>query len=86
MNTNIETLIASTKGKFFTITFEKKDGTIRTINGKDKYNRLLAGGTNKVAEAGYTSAVNRNKENWFAFKGEKVKSFKCGKIEHNFSV
>ncbi len=86
MNTNIETLIAEAKGKFFSLTFEKKDGTVRTINGKDKYNRLLHGGDNKVAEAGYTSAVNRNKESWFAFKGEKVKSFKCGAIEHTFSV
>lgn len=29
-------LIKSTKGKFFTVTFMKKDGTIRTINGNYK--------------------------------------------------
>lgn len=87
MKQNIaQQLIDQTNGKFFSITFVKKDGSERTVNGKDKYNRLLRGGDNKVAQAGYQSAVNRNKESWFAFKGEKIKRFKCGAIEQTFSV
>jgi len=84
MNTNIETLIAEAKGKFFTLRFKKKDGTIRTINSKDKYHRLLAGGENKVEGAGYLPAVNRNKESWFAFKPENVLEFKCGSTHVKF--
>jgi hypothetical protein len=86
----IDALIAATKGKFFCITFEKKDGTIRTVNGKDRYQRLIKGvgspATNGLREAGYKSAVNRNKESWFSFQPEKVKTFKCGQIEKHFSV
>jgi hypothetical protein len=85
----IDTLIAEAKGKFFSITFEKKDGTLRTINGKDKYLRLIAGAVSTpsidgLRDAGYNSAVNRNREQWFSFQPEKVKAFKCGKVERTF--
>lgn len=86
MNEQLRNLIHETKGKFFSITFTKKDGEVRTINGKDKYNRLLRGGESKVEGAGYLSAVNRNKEDWFSFKPDSVVTFKCGKIEKSFVV
>jgi hypothetical protein len=62
----IDALIAQTKGKFFSITFFKKDGTRRIINGKDKYQRLLAGSLKQspAQAAGYVCFVNRNKETW----------------------
>jgi hypothetical protein len=86
----IDRLIAASKGKFFSITFEKKDGSIRTINGKDKYQRLIKGvvspATAGLRAAGFKSAVDRNKETWFSFQPEKVKSFKCGAIEKHFVV
>jgi hypothetical protein len=86
----IDALIASTKGKFFSITFEKKDGSIRTINGKDRYERLIKGtgspATAGLKEAGYKSAVNRNTESWFSFQPSKILSFKCGKLVKNFLV
>ncbi len=86
---NIDQLIAEAKGKFFSITFEKKDGTLRTVNAKDKYLRLIAGAVSTpsidgLREAGYKSAINRNRERWFSFQPEKVKAFKCGKVEHTF--
>lgn len=85
---NINDLIAASKGKFFSITFEKKDGTIRTINGKDKYLRLIKGtgspATDALKEKGFKSAVNRNRESWFSFQPEKVVKFKCGEIEETF--
>ena len=83
-NTEIIKLIESAKGRFFSITFQKKDGTLRTINSKDKYFRLIKGEQSTVQEAGYVSAVNRNKESWFCFQPEKVKAFKCGAIEKTF--
>lgn len=86
MKREIDNLIAATKGKFFSITFEKKDGTVRIINGKDKYKRLLKGGENMVEHAGYISAVNRNKETWFSFQPDSVVTFKCGAIEKKFLV
>lgn len=85
----VNQLIAKSAGKFFSITFEKKDGTLRTVNAKDKYLRLIAGAKDSPSikglhEAGYLSAVNRNRESWFSFQPTKVKFFKCGKIERVF--
>jgi hypothetical protein len=88
--TKLRNLIQETKGKFFSIKFVKNDGSLRVANGKDIYNRLLApagsprAGKNTVSGAGYESFVDRNKEGWIAAHGEKVVSFKCGKLEVNF--
>jgi hypothetical protein len=92
MNTELTALIDSTKGRFFTIKFIKKDGTVRVANGKDRYRRLFASrdsaraGVSTVAEAGYKSFVDRNKESWIAAKDENLLHFKCGAIEKHFSV
>jgi len=86
MQANLEKLIESTKGKFFSITFTKKDGSVRIMNAKDKYARLLKGGDNKVAASGYTSFIDRNKDNWACAKASGVVNFKCGNIEETFSV
>ena len=84
----IDSLIAEAKGKFFTLTFIKQDGTVRTINGKDKYNRLITGKLHPATaiqkEKGYKKAVNRNRESWVSFMPEKVVEFKCGAIHKTF--
>lgn len=90
MNQELQKLIADAKGKFFSITFVKKDGTVRIINGKNKYKRLMSDRSdgvkhkNYVREAGYLSAVNRNREQWFSFKPTETLHFKCGNIEKTF--
>lgn len=86
-------LIAETKGKFFSITFTKKDGSVRTINGKDVYKRLLVGGKFAASEKGYIPFVNRNAPNilnkkgggWVCAHKDEVMTFKCGKITAEFS-
>lgn len=84
----IDSLIAEAKGKFFSLTFVKNDGTVRTINGKDRYNRLVKGtgspATKALKEKGYKNAVNRNLESWVSFKPEKVVEFKCGSVHKTF--
>jgi hypothetical protein len=88
MNNQLDDLIAATKGKFFSITFTKKDGTSRTINGKNRYNRLVKGvgspATTALKERGYCSFVNRNASGWVSAHKENVLTFKCGKIEETF--
>lgn len=87
MNTKVinqlEKLIDETKGKFFSITFVKNDGSIRIINGKDKYRRLMSnsGKESPAKKAGYVSFVNRNKETWACAKDTAVVKFKCGQVE-----
>jgi len=84
----IRDLIKATKGKFFSVTFTKKDGTERTINGKDKYFRLIKGTGSPATDAlkayGYVSFVNRNKESWASAHADSVKSFQCGSFKHTF--
>ena len=85
-NTELEKLIANSKGRFFSITFKKKDGSIRTINGKNKYLAYLRGGESYGRAAGYVPFVDRNKKNWASAHKDAVLSFKCGEIEKTFSV
>ena len=80
MQTELDNLIAETKGKFFSITFVKKDGSIRVINGKDKYQRLLKGGEYKGATAGFVPFVNRNTETWASAHKDAIVTFRCGKL------
>lgn len=88
--TELRNLIQQTNGKFFSVVFRKKDGTLRTANGKDLYRRLLAdpssprAGFNPVQGQGYESFVDRNKESWICAKDENLVAFKCGKLEKTF--
>jgi hypothetical protein len=86
MQTELDNLIAETKGKFFSITFVKKDGSVRVINGKDKYQRLLKGGVNHVKDAGYVPFVNRNTETWASAHKDAVVTFRCGKLVKEVSA
>lgn len=85
----IAALIDATKGKFFSLTFVKKDGSIRTINAKDRFTGLIKGtgspATDALRQGGYMFAVDRNKNSYFCFKPEKVLALKCGKIDKEFS-
>jgi hypothetical protein len=86
----IAQLIDATKGRFFSITFQKKDGTMRTINAKDRFSKLVKGtgspATTALRQQGYMFAVNRNRDTYFSFMPEKVTHFKCGGIEKQFSI
>jgi hypothetical protein len=88
--TEVEKTIADTKGRFFSITFVKKDGSIRTINAKDKYLRKIKGtgsaATDALKKEGYRFLYNRNKDMFFSFIPDKVLRIKCGKIDKKFSV
>jgi hypothetical protein len=86
MQTELDNLIAQTKGKFFSITFVKKDGTVRVINGKDKYQRLLKGGVNNVTVAGYVPFVNRNTETWASAHKDAIVTFRCGSLVKEVSA
>lgn len=86
MQTELDNLIAQTKGKFFSITFVKKDGSVRVINGKDKYQRLLKGGEYKGATAGFVPFVDRNTETWASAHKDAIVTFRCGKLVKQVSA
>jgi hypothetical protein len=88
ISSEIDSLVEQTKGRFFSIEFQKKDGSIRKINGKDKYRRLLRGGENNLKKSGYVSFVNRNAKNvlnpkggaWASVHKDSLVTFRCGDI------
>jgi len=55
---SLDELIVATKGKFFSVTFVKKDGSIRVVNGKDKYHRLLVRGQSSQVINGQSEFSN----------------------------
>lgn len=81
---DLEKMIADTKGKFFSITFVKKDGSKRVANGKDKYFRLLKDGPSKLANN--VPFVDRNQEKWISTTNDAVVIFKCGSTEKSFAI
>lgn len=73
--------IESTKGRFFSITFDKKNGETRTINAKTMRSN---GGESCSAQAGYVSVYNRNKQSWASVHPNRVKALQCGGIQKTF--
>lgn len=90
MNNELRNLINESKGKFFSITFIKKDGSIRTINGKGSYDRKKKGtGSNankQLKEQGYVSFVNRNRDQWVCAHTDRVIRFQCGNLVKVFPI
>jgi hypothetical protein len=75
---HIQYLIKQTNGRYFRLEFQKKDGSLRVVNTKEKDLASLRGGENKVKDAGYLVAFDRNKRQYVSFKPEAVKRIKCG--------
>lgn len=76
----LEQLIANTKGKFFSITFIRKDGVERTINGKNRVITAAKPQNSKRTEGEYVNVFNRNKKIYASVHPDRVKEFKCGNL------
>lgn len=77
----IENIIKMTNGRFFRLEFVKNDGQVRLANTKEKDLRSLRGGKNKVRDAGYMVAYDRNKRKHISFRPESVIRIKCGNVD-----
>jgi hypothetical protein len=84
MNNELRNLINESKGKFFSITFIKKDGEIRTVNGKGRYDRKVKKtgniGSQQLQDQGYVPFVNRNRDQWVCAHTDRVIRFQCGNL------
>lgn len=77
-------LIHLSKGKFFTLTFRRKDGVERTVNGKNYFKKFISNSpTKRKKPEDLVSIVDRNKGQWCSTTGERVIRFKCGPLEWN---
>lgn len=64
--TNIETLIESTEGKIFTVTFVKKDGSIRTMTARLGVKKHLKGGKCTLSRDHYIIAYDMQNQGYRA--------------------
>jgi hypothetical protein len=56
----IKELLNSSNGQFMTVTFTKKNGELRTINGRSGVTKFLAGGTKTVDSNKYFTIYENN--------------------------
>lgn len=80
MKVDLQALIAKSNGRFFSLTFTKKDGTTRVVNGKNKDLATLKGGTYKAGNAGYVAVWDRNAQHYVSVHPSRVKEFRCNEL------
>ena len=56
----VKSILQSANGKFMTVTFKKKDGTMRTINGRAGVTTHLRGGVKTVSDDNYFTIYENN--------------------------
>jgi|APCry1669191860_1035381.scaffolds.fasta_scaffold24300_4 hypothetical protein len=66
--------IEQSNGKFLTVTFVKKDGTIRTINGRLGVKKYLAGGKSTLDANQYITIYSNKDEGYRAINKDTIQS------------
>lgn len=76
-----EQLKKELKGKFFTVTFTKKDGTLRKMNARLGVTKHLKGGTKGYDDAAHNflTVFDLGKRGYRTVNLSTVRSLKCGK-------
>ena len=75
----LQNLINSTKGKYFTLAFETKDGDLRVVNAREKDFAHMRGGVNRLDKTEYVSVFDRNKNGWVSCHPRKIRRLSCGR-------
>ena len=75
---DLEQVIEQTKGKFFTVTFVKKDGTERVLNGRVGVKKHLKGGVNRVGDQ-YITVFDVKNGGYRSVNKDTIKEIKFGK-------
>lgn len=77
-------LIFDTKGKFFTVTFIKKDGSERVMNARLGVKKYLRGGELKYdpAEFNYITVYDMGAKGYRMVNANTIKNLKIGKNEY----
>ena len=77
-------LIFDTKGKFFTVTFIKKDGSERVMNARLGVKKYLKGGTLAYdpAEFNYITVYDMGSKGYRMVNANTIKNLKIGKNEY----
>ena len=84
----IADFIAKSKGKFITVLFVKKDGTIRTLNGRIGVTKHLKGGTSTVDYSKYLVVYDTINAGYRSINRDTIVSVTCEglTIKNNMQV
>ena len=82
---DIKSLITSTRGKFFTVRFIKKDGTVRRMTCRTGVAKHLKGGSLAYDPASYDlkTVFDVQKKQYRMINLSTIFSFQCGKVSWN---
>lgn len=75
---NISNFIASSAGKFVTVTFLKKDGTIRKLNGRTGVVKHLKGGVSTVNTDKYFVLFDTVAQGYRCVNKDTILGITCG--------
>lgn len=75
---DLENFIEQTKGRFFTVTFIKKDGTQRTLNGRVGVTKHLKGSVSRAGDQ-YITVFDVKNGGYRSVNKDTVKEIKFGK-------
>ena len=75
---NLEQFIEQTKGRFFTVTFIKKDGSERTLNGRVGVTKHLKGGVSRAGDQ-YITVYDVQNGGYRSVNKDTIKQIKFGK-------
>lgn len=75
---DISTFIASSAGKFVTVTFTKKDGTERKLNGRIGVTKYIKGGTSTINHDKYLVVYDNVARGYRCVNRNTIKTVTCG--------
>lgn len=73
-----QAFIRSLKGRIFTVTFQKKDGSITRRNARAFVLEALQGGEDRLAKSSAVAFWSNNDHGWRSFKAENLIEIRCG--------
>jgi hypothetical protein len=73
-------IITLNENKFLTVTFVKKDNTIRTINGRLNVKKYLKGGTSTLDKNKFLILYSLKDKGYRAINKETIINIKLGKL------
>ena len=76
MENNLSEKLLATKGKFITVTFKKKDGTIRVMNCRLGVTKYLKGGTSTLDPEKFITVYDLQSKGYRAISKESILAIK----------
>lgn len=80
MNKFINSILAATEGKFFTVVFVKKDGSLRTMNCRTGVKKHLKGGVSTLNASEYLTVYDMQAEGYRAVNYATIQSVTCNGV------